>query len=148
MTEKSNLLPRGVERGDACHQEVRGDCERAAAAEQGDGGGVANSNQEQTETSQKTKIESLQRKIDSTTANYTALRKRRNLDLEGFTHDIANVRRQLKSLERQVLKYAPADDHELNLLVLARETGEQVNKIADELQNMKTGCMGVVGVGA
>jgi hypothetical protein len=48
--------------------------------------------------------------------SYNNMKKRRNYDFEGFSNDIATLRKQLKGLEKQILKYAPYDDREYRLM--------------------------------
>lgn len=84
------------------------------------------------------KIEYLKAKADSATANYTTLKRRRDYEIEGFTADILNLRAQLKSLERSILKYDQLEDRELYLMETARATGEKVSKISRNLQFLKS----------
>ncbi|CAG8459345.1 50_t:CDS:10 [Ambispora leptoticha] len=98
---------------------------------------VLKTEQKNSETGFRRKIANLLKKIDTLTANYNALRKRRNFDLEGFTNDISMLRKELKGLEKQILKYAPIDDRELHLLTLAQETGEHVEKVSKQLRDLK-----------
>jgi hypothetical protein len=52
------------------------------------------------------------------TISFTALKKRRDYEIEGFTNDILMLRKQLKVLEKNILKYGPLEDKELILLSL------------------------------
>ncbi|KAL1925270.1 uncharacterized protein VTP21DRAFT_153 [Calcarisporiella thermophila] len=92
---------------------------------------------QQKEAAQQKKIEALQKKLETMTNNYNNLNRRRKMDIEGFNNDVAMLRKQVKNLERQILKYAPADDEDIELLELARETTDQANKVAEELHQMK-----------
>ncbi|KAJ3304372.1 Coiled-coil domain-containing protein 77 [Kappamyces sp. JEL0829] len=84
------------------------------------------------------KIEYLKSKFESVNANYLALKKRRDYEIEGFTSDIINLRNQLRLLEKSILKYGSLEDKEMVLLNLARLTGERASKISRQLQNIKT----------
>ncbi len=50
--------------------------------------------------------------------SYNSLKKRRDYEIEGFTNDILMLRKQLKILEKNILKYGPLEDKELQLLNL------------------------------
>jgi hypothetical protein len=50
--------------------------------------------------------------------SYSSLKKRRDYEIEGFTNDILMLRKQLKMLEKNILKYGPLEDKELVLLTL------------------------------
>ncbi|KAJ3347016.1 hypothetical protein HDU91_006872 [Kappamyces sp. JEL0680] len=60
------------------------------------------------------KIEYLKSKFESVNANYLALKKRRDYEIEGFTSDIINLRNQLRLLEKSILKYGSLEDKEMN----------------------------------
>jgi hypothetical protein len=92
--------------------------------------------------------------IYATPHSYTALKKRRDYEIEGFTADIVNLRTQLRTLEKSLLKYGSLEDKELILLNLgiswytftfslilftfvARLTGERAGKISQQLQHLK-----------
>ncbi|KAJ3171579.1 Coiled-coil domain-containing protein 77 [Geranomyces variabilis] len=83
------------------------------------------------------KTGALEAKLASVTASYATLKRRRDLEIEGFTTDIATLRRQLKLLERGILKYAPLEDRELVLLKIAKETGDRVARMSSDLHGLK-----------
>ncbi|KAI9352724.1 hypothetical protein BDR26DRAFT_1002869 [Obelidium mucronatum] len=85
----------------------------------------------------KKKSEVLGSRIEILTKNYNALRRRRDYEIEGFTNDILLLRKQLKILEKSILKYGPLEDRELVLLNLARETGSKAAQISTDLQGLK-----------
>ncbi|KAJ3059687.1 Coiled-coil domain-containing protein 77, partial [Podochytrium sp. JEL0797] len=74
---------------------------------------------------------------------YNALKRRRDYEIEGFTNDIFLLRKQLKVLEKSILRYGPLEDRELVLLNLARETGVKAAQISTELQGLKNKVLGV-----
>ncbi|KAI9093069.1 hypothetical protein DFS34DRAFT_652657 [Phlyctochytrium arcticum] len=90
-----------------------------------------------TEKGYKRRIDYLQSRLSAVTSTYTALKRRRDYEIEGFTNDILMLRKQLKMLERNILRYAPLEDKELVLLNLAKETGQRVSKISSELHGLK-----------
>ncbi|TPX71511.1 hypothetical protein SpCBS45565_g01048 [Spizellomyces sp. 'palustris'] len=98
---------------------------------------TAKSKCEEIEKTFKKKVDYLQSRLSAITSSYTALKRRRDYEIEGFTNDILILRKQLKVLERSILKYAPLEDKELVLLNLAKETGERVGKISSELHGLK-----------
>ncbi|KNC97914.1 uncharacterized protein SPPG_09420 [Spizellomyces punctatus DAOM BR117] len=98
---------------------------------------TAKSKCDEIERTFKKKVEYLQSRLSAITSSYTALKRRRDYEIEGFTNDILILRKQLKVLERSILKYAPLEDKELVLLNLAKETGERVGKISSELHGLK-----------
>lgn len=65
------------------------------------------------------------------------MKRRRDYEIEGFTNDILALRKQLRTLEKSILKYGCLEDKELILLNLARETGERAGKISSDLQHLK-----------
>ena len=69
--------------------------------------------------------------------SYKLLQKRRNHEIEGFTNDIILLRKQLKTLEKTILKFAPIEDRECVLLSMAKATGDKVSKMSSDLQGMK-----------
>jgi hypothetical protein len=69
--------------------------------------------------------------------SYVALKKKRDFEIEGFTSDILLLRKQLKTLEKAILKYAPLEDKEFALLNIARNTGKKAIEISTSLQNLK-----------
>lgn len=89
---------------------------------------------EQYEESSNRKIQILQKKVETLTNNYNNMKKRRNYDFEGFSNDIATLRKQLKGLEKQILKYAPYDDREYDLMNIVKETERQIDKVSSELR--------------
>ncbi|GBB93043.1 hypothetical protein RclHR1_00210039 [Rhizophagus clarus] len=92
---------------------------------------------EQYEESSNRKIQILQKKVDSLTNNYNNMKKRRDYDFEGFSNDIVMLRKKLKGLEKQILKYAPYDDHEYHLTNIVNETERQIDKVSNELRMLK-----------
>ncbi|KAI9343889.1 hypothetical protein DFJ73DRAFT_941775, partial [Zopfochytrium polystomum] len=80
----------------------------------------------------------LSTKIQALTTSYNSLKRRREYEIEGFTNDILLLRKQLRSLEKSILKYGPLEDKELILLSLARETSAKATQISTELQGLKT----------
>ncbi|KAJ3079118.1 Coiled-coil domain-containing protein 77 [Quaeritorhiza haematococci] len=89
------------------------------------------------EVSHKRKVDALQRKVDAITTSYLSLKRRRDYEIEGFTNDILNLRKQIKNLERNILKFGPLEDTELTLLSLAKKTGEKVENISTTLTQLK-----------
>jgi coiled-coil domain-containing protein 77 len=69
--------------------------------------------------------------------SYTSIKRRRDYEIEGFTNDILQLRKQLRTLEKSILKYGCLEDKELVLLNLARQTGERAGKISSDLQVLK-----------
>jgi coiled-coil domain-containing protein 77 len=65
------------------------------------------------------------------------LKKRRDYEIEGFTNDILTLRKQLRVLEKNLLKFGSLEDKELVILNLARLTGERAGKISSQLSNLK-----------
>ena len=65
------------------------------------------------------------------------MKKRRHFEIEGFTNDIISLRKQLKVLEKSILKYAPLADKEFLLLNIARQTGMKVESLSGGLHQMK-----------
>ncbi|KAJ3036047.1 Coiled-coil domain-containing protein 77 [Rhizophlyctis rosea] len=90
-----------------------------------------------TDQSGRQTIEHLKSRLASTASSYQSLKRRRDYEIEGFTNDIVMLRKQLKTLEKNILKYSPLEDKELVLLNLARETGERVAKISTGLHGLK-----------
>ncbi|TPX69535.1 hypothetical protein CcCBS67573_g06820 [Chytriomyces confervae] len=74
---------------------------------------------------------------DTLKNSYNSLRRRRDYEIEGFTNDILMLRKQLKNLEKSILKYGPLEDRELVLLNMARETGNRAAQISSDLQGLK-----------
>ena len=77
--------------------------------------------------------------------SYNSIKRRRGYEIEGFTNDILALRKQLRVLEKNILKYGSLEDKELILLNLgnlklskARITGEKANQISSDLQSIKT----------
>lgn len=93
---------------------------------------------EASEQSAAKKTSYLNSRIQALTASYNSLKRRRDYEIEGFTNDILLLRKQLKVLEKSILKYGPLEDRELVLLNLARETSEKAAKISTDLQGLKT----------
>ncbi|KAK5673515.1 hypothetical protein QVD99_000955 [Batrachochytrium dendrobatidis] len=79
----------------------------------------------------------LKSRLETVNSSYTSLKRRRDYEIEGFTNDILSLRKQLRTLEKNILKYGPLEDKELVLLNLARLTGERANKISTQLQSLK-----------
>ncbi|KAJ3392057.1 Coiled-coil domain-containing protein 77 [Lobulomyces angularis] len=80
----------------------------------------------------------LVQRAEQVASSYVALRKRRDYEIEGFTNDIKMLRKQLRNLEKSVLKYGPLEDKELTLLDIARQTGLKAEKIASTLSDLKS----------
>lgn len=92
---------------------------------------------EQGEIAYKKRIDILQAKVDNFGASYKALKRRRDFEIEGFTNDILMLRKQLKGLEKHILKFGPVEDREMRLLTIARESGKKAEKISGDLHNLK-----------
>ncbi|KAI9204825.1 uncharacterized protein BJ171DRAFT_503751 [Polychytrium aggregatum] len=92
---------------------------------------------EQAEQTMRKKTEALKNRLEAITADYSSLKRRRNHEIEGFTNDILALRKQLKTLEKHILKYGPLEDKELLLLNIARETGSRAAKMSTDLSNLK-----------
>ncbi|KAI8618983.1 hypothetical protein BC830DRAFT_1106272 [Chytriomyces sp. MP71] len=97
---------------------------------------VRRRNEELERTSQK-KTDVLTSRVQMITKNYNALRRRRDYEIEGFTNDILMLRKQLKTLEKSILRFAPLEDRELVLLNMARETAIRAAKISTDLSGLK-----------
>lgn len=69
--------------------------------------------------------------------SYKTLQTRRDYEIEGFTTDIQMLRKQIGILEKQILQGKPLQDQELQLLSMAKETGEKAEKIASHLHTLK-----------
>ncbi|KAJ3262619.1 Coiled-coil domain-containing protein 77 [Boothiomyces macroporosus] len=66
------------------------------------------------------KIDFYKSKVDAANQNYLALKRRRDYEIEGFTSDIVNLRQQLRTLEKSILKYGALEDKELVLLNIGK----------------------------
>ncbi|CAG8469527.1 6006_t:CDS:10 [Paraglomus occultum] len=88
---------------------------------------------EQVETSSRKTVELLQRKLDSLTANYKTLEKRRNYDLEEFTNEITMISQVMNGLERQMLKHAPIDEY----ATLDHDTDEKRAEVSNNIRELK-----------
>ncbi|KAH6585796.1 hypothetical protein BASA61_006723 [Batrachochytrium salamandrivorans] len=93
---------------------------------------------DQTEAANTRKINYFKSRLETVNASYTSLKRRRDYEIEGFTNDILSLRKQLRTLEKNILKFSPLEDKELVLLNLARLTGERASKISTQLQSLKT----------
>ncbi|KAJ3332667.1 Coiled-coil domain-containing protein 77 [Blyttiomyces sp. JEL0837] len=89
------------------------------------------------EKSTKKRANQLTERLHLLTTSYNNLKRRRDYEIEGFTNDILLLRKQLKVLEKSILKYGPLEDRELVLLNLARETGQRAARISSDLQDLK-----------
>ncbi|KAJ3276478.1 Coiled-coil domain-containing protein 77 [Terramyces sp. JEL0728] len=76
-------------------------------------------------------------KVHKLQQNVRKVNRRRDYEIEGFTSDIVNLRQQLRTLEKSILKYGALEDKELILLNIARLTGEKAGKISQHLQDIK-----------
>ncbi|KAJ3229229.1 Coiled-coil domain-containing protein 77 [Chytriomyces hyalinus] len=92
---------------------------------------------EELERNSKKNSNVLGQRVEILTKNYNSLRRRRDYEIEGFTNDILMLRKQLKNLEKSILKYGPLEDRELVLLNMARETGNRAAQISSDLQGLK-----------
>ena len=73
----------------------------------------------------------------SPSISYKSLQKRRNYEIEGFTNDILILRKQLKTLEKTILKFGPLEDRECVLLTETQKTGQRAVKISKDLIGLK-----------
>ncbi|KAI8826843.1 uncharacterized protein EV422DRAFT_549502 [Fimicolochytrium jonesii] len=96
-----------------------------------------NAKLETIERAHRKRVSHLEARLSALTASYASLKRRRDFEIEGFTADISSLRKQLKHLERSILKYAPLEDRELVLLNIAKETGERVAKMSSDLHGLK-----------
>nr|KAJ3421820.1 Coiled-coil domain-containing protein 77 [Polyrhizophydium stewartii] len=92
----------------------------------------------QIEAASNRRIEYLKSRLESVNASYASLKRRRDYEIEGFTTDIMSLRKQLRTLEKNILKFGPLEDKELVLLNMARLTGERANRISTQLQTLKS----------
>ncbi|KAI9220066.1 hypothetical protein BC828DRAFT_367638 [Blastocladiella britannica] len=95
------------------------------------------SDSEEREAASKKKIEVLQHKVDSLKNDYRSLKKRRDYEIEGFTNDILLLRRQVKELEKHIIKSAPLQDAEMEVLRLTEQTATRAAKIQREVVGLK-----------
>ncbi|TPX62336.1 hypothetical protein PhCBS80983_g00448 [Powellomyces hirtus] len=98
---------------------------------------------ETVEKTHRKKVSVLENRLAAVSASYATLKRRRDFEIEGFTNDILALRRQLRTLERAILKYAPLEDRELVLLRIAKETGDRVARISSDLHGLKAKVYGV-----
>lgn len=68
----------------------------------------------------KTRFDQINTKYIPSNPSYMALKRRRDYEIEGFTSDIISLRKQLRVLEKSILKYGALEDKELVLLNLGR----------------------------
>ncbi|KAH9249998.1 hypothetical protein BASA81_012246, partial [Batrachochytrium salamandrivorans] len=73
---------------------------------------------DQTEAANTRKINYFKSRLETVNASYTSLKRRRDYEIEGFTNDILSLRKQLRTLEKNILKFSPLEDKELVLLNL------------------------------
>lgn len=92
---------------------------------------------EAADLSNKKRLSYLQQRLESISSSHKSLQKRRHYEIEGFTNDILMLRKQLKTLEKTILKFGPLEDRECVLLNMAKETGDRAAKISTELQKLK-----------
>ncbi|KAJ1332086.1 hypothetical protein BSLG_009019 [Batrachochytrium salamandrivorans] len=78
---------------------------------------------DQTEAANTRKINYFKSRLETVNASYTSLKRRRDYEIEGFTNDILSLRKQLRTLEKNIL---------------TRLTGERASKISTQLQSLKT----------
>jgi hypothetical protein len=58
------------------------------------------------------------RTLVKTHVSFNNLKMRRSLEIEGFTNDIGLLRRQLKTLEKHIMKFGPVEDREKVILAI------------------------------
>ncbi|KAJ3322404.1 Coiled-coil domain-containing protein 77 [Boothiomyces sp. JEL0866] len=68
----------------------------------------------------KSKVDAANQKYHGINVSYMALKRRRDYEIEGFTSDILNLRQQLRTLEKSILKYGALEDKELILLNIGK----------------------------
>ncbi|KAI9001951.1 hypothetical protein BC832DRAFT_593803 [Gaertneriomyces semiglobifer] len=88
-------------------------------------------------SSQQKKVSALQSRLGTLTSTYSALKKRRDYEIEGFTNDILNLRKQMKHLERGILRFAPLDHREMVLLKIAEKVSGEVERISTDVTGIK-----------
>ncbi|ORZ40278.1 hypothetical protein BCR44DRAFT_118903 [Catenaria anguillulae PL171] len=76
-------------------------------------------------------------RMSSSCNSYKSLKKRRDYEIEGFTNDIMLLRRQVKELERHIIKTAPLQDAELAVLEMVESTAKRAAKIQKEVNGIK-----------
>jgi hypothetical protein len=85
----------------------------------------------------------LAQRAQQATQAYVSLRKRRDYEIEGFTSEIIALRREIKKMEKMVLRFGPLEDRELALLGLVQETGRKADGIGRDLRGVKSRLYGV-----
>ncbi|KAI9183903.1 hypothetical protein H9P43_002955 [Blastocladiella emersonii ATCC 22665] len=98
---------------------------------------------EEREAGSAKKIEALQRRLESARNDYRALKKRRDLEIEGFTNDILMLRRKVKDLERHIVRTAPLQDAELAVLRMVEDTGRRTAQIQRDVVGIKQKVQGI-----
>ncbi|KAI8911664.1 hypothetical protein EDD86DRAFT_189111 [Gorgonomyces haynaldii] len=93
---------------------------------------------EELEQGHNRRLDHMKTRLEQAQNNYNSIKRRRDYEIEGFTNDILALRKQLRTLEKSILKYGSLEDKELVLLNLARLTGERAGKISSELQALKS----------
>lgn len=95
------------------------------------------------DASHKRKQQQLVQRAEQVTTSYINLRKRRDYEIEGFANDIISLRRNIRDLEKSLLKFGPLEDRELVLLTIAQQTGKKADKIGKEISGLKGKVYGV-----
>lgn len=88
----------------------------------------------------KEKTEKLTRRLQLMNQRYTALEKRRGLEVEGFKNDIKILRQRLKDVEKQLFKVTLNIGEQFDWEVLhnVHRTAHRSKKLAGELHNLKS----------
>lgn len=91
----------------------------------------------------KKRCDGLVSRAQQATSAYISLRKRRDYEIEGFTNEIIALRRDIKRMEKTLLKFGPLEDRELVLLGIVQETGRKADGIGRELRGVKNKVYGI-----
>ena len=100
-------------------------------------------NVNRSEEGKKKRYAFLVQRAEQATQAYVNMRKRRDYEIEGFTSEIIGLRREIKKMEKMVLRFGPLEDKELALLGLVQETGRKADGIGRELRGVKGKVYGV-----
>lgn len=100
----------------------------------------AKSSMDDMEVSHNRKTDHLKNRLEAVQTSYNSIKRRRDYEIEGFTNDILILRKQLRNLEKSILKYGSLEDKELVLLNMGTVTLIQHDSQANVLERYRLNC--------
>jgi hypothetical protein len=94
--------------------------------------------QRRSEQDYQRQVEALKERLTLSDKSLKQVQKRRQTEIQGLHADMEMLKKQLRTMEKQVSKVGPIEDRELEYLGIAKETGNRAAKLSNAIHSIKS----------